>query len=388
MHDPIVFSFFLIFTGAAVLGTVALYARQSLLLAYIAVGVLFGPSVLGLIPNLELIEQISHIGITFLLFLLGLDLQPRELIHLLRKTTMITLASATVFALIGFTAGLLAGFNTQEALLIGAAAMFSSTIIGIKLLPTTVLHHQHAGEIMTSVLLLQDLIAILVLLLLQGHQGGEGVLLDIALLGLFLILLVIAAFLVEAWLLNRLLARFDRIREYIFLLTIGWCLGLAELSAWLGLSTEIGAFIAGISLAASPISQYIADSLRPLRDFFLVVFFFSLGGALELNMLASVVLPAALFALALLAVKPWVFRWLLTTAGETPHLSLEMGVRLGQISEFSLLIAVLAAATGFIGERASYFIQAATILTFVVSSWYIVRTYPTPIAVSDALRRD
>ena len=241
---------------------------------------------------------------------------------------------------------------------------------------------------MTSVLLLQDLIAILVLLLLQGHQGGEGVLTDIALLGVYLILLVIAAFLVEAWLLNRLFARFDRIREYIFLLTIGWCLGLAELSAGIGLSSEIGAFIAGISLAASPIAQYIADSLRPLRDFFLVVFFFSLGGALELGMLGSVMLPAALFALVLLAIKPWVFRRLLAAAGEKPSLSMEMGVRLGQISEFSLLIAVLAASTGFIGERASYFIQASTILTFMVSSWYIVRTYPTPIAVIDALRRD
>lgn len=388
MHDPIVSSFFLIFTGAAVLGTLALYARQSLLLAYILLGILLGPSVLGLIPNLELLEQISHIGITFLLFLLGLDLQPRELLHLLRKTTMVTLASSALFAAVGYVAGQLTGFTPLESLLIGAAAMFSSTIIGIKLLPTTVLHHQHAGEIMTSVLLLQDLIAILVLLLLQGHAGGEGVGTDIALLGIFLVAVVVAAFVIEAYVLRRLLTRFDRIREYVFLLAIGWCLGIAELSAWLGLSTEVGAFIAGVSLAASPIAPYIADSLRPLRDFFLVVFFFSLGGAFDLGMLADVLLPAALFAAALLLIKPWVFRGLLTRLGEKPALSLEMGVRLGQISEFSLLIAVLAAATGVIGERASFFIQAATILTFVLSSWYIVRIYPTPIAVTDALRRD
>ncbi|MCP5352880.1 MAG: cation:proton antiporter [Chromatiales bacterium] len=388
MHDPIVSSFFLIFTGAAVLGTLALYARQSLLLAYILLGILLGPSVLGLIPNLELLEQISHIGITFLLFLLGLDLQPRELLHLLRKTTMVTLASSALFAAVGYVAGQLTGFTPLESLLIGAAAMFSSTIIGIKLLPTTVLHHQHAGEIMTSVLLLQDLIAILVLLLLQGHAGGEGVGTDIALLGIFLVAVVVAAFVIEAYVLRRLLTRFDRIREYVFLLAIGWCLGIAELSAWLGLSTEVGAFIAGVSLAASPIAPYIADSLRPLRDFFLVVFFFSLGGAFDLGMLADVLLPAALFAAALLLIKPWVFRGLLTRLGEKPALSLEMGVRLGQISEFSLLIAVLAATTGVIGARASYFIQASTILTFMLSSWYIVRTYPTPIAVSDALRRD
>ncbi len=387
-NEQIVFSVFLIFTGAAVLATVALYARQSLLVAYIALGMILGPAGFSLIKDVSLISQIAHFGIIFLLFLLGLDLQPKELLNMLRKTTVVTVTSSLLFAAIGISAGLLIGFNLREAILIGAATMFSSTIIGIKLLPTTVLHHQHAGEVMTSVLLLQDLIAIMVLLMLEGYQSAETVFIDTLILIFSLIGITVLAFIIQAKVLNHLLTRFDRIREYIFLVAIGWCLGLAELTSWLGLSAEIGAFIAGISLATSPIATYIAESLRPLRDFFLVIFFFAVGAAFNLDMLSSVVLPAAALAAIYLFLKPQVFKWLLTRLDEPAELSLEMGYRLGQVSEFSLLIAVLALQTGFIGERASYFIQAMTLFTFMASSWYIVRRFPTPIATSDKLRRD
>lgn len=387
-HDSILFSVFLIFTGAALLATVALYARQSLIIAYIALGMILGAPGLNLIEDLELMSGLAHIGIIFLLFLLGLDLQPRELLHMLRKTTVVTLVSSLVFAAIGFGVAYLFGFSIKESLLVGAATMFSSTIIGIKLLPTTVLHHQHAGEVMTSVLLLQDLLAILVLLLLEGSRGGETMITDLLILAVVLVGLIVMAFWVQATVLNWLLSRFDRIREYIFLLAIGWCLGLAELASVLSLSAEMGAFIAGVSLAASPIAPFIAESLRPLRDFFLVIFFFALGAGFDLNMLSTIVLPAALLATLVLVIKPRVFEFLFKKVGERDDLSLEMGFRLGQISEFSLLIAVLATQTQFIGPQASYLIQVSTLITFIFSSWYIVRRFPTPIATSDRLRRD
>lgn len=389
-HDSILFSIFLIFTGAAVLATVALYARQSLIVAYIALGMILGVPGLNLIDDLELMSGLAHIGIIFLLFLLGLDLQPRELLHMLRKTTVITLVSSLIFAAIGFGVAALFDFSMKESLLIGAATMFSSTIIGIKLLPTTVLHHQHAGEVMTSVLLAQDLIAILVLLLLEGSRSSEAGagLEDLLLLAVVLVGIIVMAFLIQATVLNWLLSRFDRIREYIFLIAIGWCLGLAELASGLGLSGEMGAFIAGVSLAASPIAPYIAESLRPLRDFFLVIFFFALGAGFDLTMLTTVLLPASLLAVLILLIKPRVFEFLFRKVGERADLSLEMGYRLGQISEFSLLIAVLATQTRFIGQQASYLIQLATLITFIFSSWYIVRRFPTPIATTDELRRD
>ena len=388
MDQSILFSVFLIFTGAAVLATVALYARQSLIVAYILLGMAIGPSALGLVRDVTLLQDLAHVGIVFLLFLLGLNLHPQDLWNMFRKATVVTLISSALFAVLGAATSWIFGYSTTEAIVIGAAMMFSSTIIGLKLLPSTVLHHQHTGEIIISVLLLQDLVAIVIMLVLHSlADSGDGwqhaTVMSLALPGILLF-----AFGFSRFVLTRLLARFDTIQEYIFLLAIGWCLGMAELAEALGLSPEIGAFIAGISVATEPISRFIAENLKPLRDFFLVVFFFSLGAAFDLSAMQQVFIPAAVLAAIALFIKPLVFKWLWVKEGESPEISAEIGARLGQISEFSLLIAVLATQSAVIGMQASYLIQLATLITFIVSSYYIVLRYPTPIAISDRLRRD
>lgn len=384
----IAFTIFLVFAGAAVAATLALYARQSLLVAYILLGMLLGPWGMGLVDDPVLVREISEFGIMFLLFLLGLNLQPQDLWHMVRKTTLVTLASSAAFFLVGAGIALAFGHSPVEAVLVGGAVTFSSTIIGLKLLPTTILHHQRTGEVIISILLLQDLLAIVLLLLVQGGTGGGMPLLDLLKLLAALPSLVAIAWLGERHVLLPLIRRFDRIQEYIFLMAIGWCLGIAEAGQLMGLSTEIGAFIAGVTLASSPIALFIADSLKPLRDFFLVLFFFSLGAGFDLGMLQDVLLPALLLAGTLLVVKPIAFRWLLYRTGESLRRSHEVGYRLGQMSEFSLLLAVLANERQVIGESAAYLIQLATLLTFLVSSYLIVMRFPTPIAVSDRLRRD
>jgi Kef-type K+ transport system membrane component KefB len=387
-QDPIVYTIFLVFTGAAVLATLAMVARQSLLLAYIALGVLFGPSGFDLMEDARIASDIAHIGIMFLLFLLGLDLHPQDLMQSARRTTLVTLGSSLIFAAAGFVIGLAVGFSSLESLVLGGAMTFSSTIIGLKLLPTTVLHHQRMGEIIISILLLQDLIAIAMLLLLRGASAGGDPWMEVALMLLMLPALSLVAGLCARFVLIPLIGRFDTIREYIFLVAIGWCMGMAELGGLLGLSHEIGAFIAGVALASSPVAIYIADSLRPLRDFFLVLFFFSIGVQFELRMLGDVLLPAVLVAVAALALKPLVFRRLLILTGDPEKRSAEIGYRLGQLSEFSLLIGALAMQLSVVGPQVSYAIHLSTILTFVFSSYLIVKRFPTPIAVSDELRRD
>ena len=384
----IIFTVFIIFTGAAIAAAVALYARQSLLVAYILLGVLLGPWGMGLVTDLPTIQGIGHVGIMFLLFLLGLNLHPQKLVKLLQKATLVTVASSIVFALMGAGVGWMFGYTETEILILAAVMMFSSTILGLKLLPTTALHHRHVGEVIISILLLQDIIAIMILLLLEGLSDTGMNWSRLALLGISLPGLIIFAFAFERYLLVRLIQRFDVIQEFIFLAAIGWCLGIAELGAVLGLSHEIGAFVAGVTLAYSPIARFIAENLKPLRDFFLIMFFFSLGASFELPMLGKLIIPAAILALLMLVAKPFVFRSLLIHTGESPKLSWEIGVRLGQISEFSLLIAVLAVHAGAIGPHVSYLIQAATILTFLASSYFIMLRFPTPIAVSDRLRKD
>ena len=391
MDVSITFSFFLIFTGAAIFASLALATRQPLIIAYIALGACIGPYGLSLVTDTRLLADIGHIGIIFLLFLLGLDMQPQALWSTLRKSTVVALASSSVFLAMGFGVCKLFGYSDTDALIVGAAMMFSSTIIGVKLLPTTVLHHRHIGELMIGLLLIQDLLAILVLMVLfsasSGADGGNmGRDLAISLLGLPL--LAGGALLLVRFVLLPLIARFDRFHEYIFLLALGWCLGVAEAAKAVGLSEEIGAFIAGITIATSPISQYIAVNLKPLRDFFLILFFFAVGARFDMSMLAQVWLPALVLAVLVLGVKPTTYRWLLKGVSEKRVLAWDLGFRLGQASEFSLLIAYVAVGAALITEEASLLIQATTIITLLASSYIVVLNYPTPIAVSDRLRRD
>ncbi len=389
MHDPsIVFSMFVIFVGAALAATLALYARQALLIGYIVLGAAVGPLGVGWVSDAALIEDIAEIGIMFLLFLLGLNLYPQKLLQLLQEATLVTLATSVLFGVSGWLLGLAFGLSQTDSVMIGVASVFSSTIIGLKLLPTTVLHHRHMGEVIISVLLLQDLIAIIVLLVLEGVQKGAMPLLDVVWLLVALPLLMVTAYVLERYVLLKLFQRFDKIQEYIFLLTIGWCLGIAQLGKFMGLSYEIGAFVAGVAVATSPIARFIAESLKPLRDFFLVMFFFALGAGLDVAIISQILIPALALAALMLIVKPVAFRFMLTRAAESERLAWETGWRLGQMSEFSLLIAFLALEIQLISNEAANLIQVATILTFIGSSYLIVLRYPTPIAVSDRLRRD
>jgi Kef-type K+ transport system membrane component KefB len=390
-ENNIVFSIFLIFTGAALLSTLVLYTRQSMLVAYILLGMLLGPWGLKWIPDIHVIDRVGEVGITFLLFLIGLHLDPKDLFHMLRKVTLVAVISSIIFAGIGFSVGQLFDYTVPESLIIGAAMMFSSTIIGLKLLPTTILHHQHTGEVMISVLLMQDIIAIIVLLFLHSASDSAGLAwTHFAMVGLSLPALIIFAFVCERYILSKLLARFDTVQEYVFLLAVGWCLGIAQLAVFIGLPSEIGAFIAGVSIATGPIALFIAENLKPLRDFFLVLFFFSIGANFDTAYLPVVILPAALLAALALLLKPWLFRLLLRRVGENAAVSKEVGVRLGQSSEFSLLVAYWAvtATPALISNTANYLIQAMTILTFIVSCYWVVWRYPTPLGLSARLKRD
>lgn len=381
----LIFSFFLIFSGAAVLSTFALYFRQPLLVAYIFIGVILGPFGFNLISDPALLTDIAEFGIIFLLFLLGLDMQPSKLMVTLKKTFLVTLASSIVFVLLGFGSGLLFNFTLTESLVIGFSMIFSSTIIGIKLLPTTVLHQKHMGELMVGILLLQDFIAIFILVFLDSGNLEQASALRVL---LAFPLLILFAYYAAQYVIVGLIARFDHFREYIFLLAIGWCLGMSALAAFMGLSAEVGAFVAGVSLATSPIALYIADNLKPLRDFFLILFFFSLGAQFNVTLFAQIIAPALLLAVLALTVKPVVFHYLLRKFSERNQLAWDAGFRLGQISEFSLLIAFVATQSGMISEEASLVIQTAAIITFVVSSYIIVMYCPTPIATNPKLRRD
>ena len=388
MNGELLQLFVFIFSGGAIIASLALFGRQPLLVAYILLGAILGPFGLGLVSDVALISEIGSIGIIFLLFLLGLDMQPQALWRVLREVTHVTLISSAVFAGVGYIIANLFGYTTVESIIIGTGMMFSSTIIGIKLLPTTALHHKHSGELMVGMLLMQDFLAIFVLLLIISGDFSSQNFIPLGKTLLSLPALAAACFITVKFILLPLITRFDRIGEYVFLLATGWCLGIAEAAHYLGLSREIGAFLAGIAMATSPIAQFIALNLKPLRDFFLILFFFSLGAGFNLSLLAAIIVPAIILAGLMLAIKPVIYHRLLKSHSETESLAWDIGFRLGQNSEFSLMIAYLAFSTGLIGTHSSHLIQAVAIITFLVSSYVVVFNFPSPIAINDKLRRD
>lgn len=380
--------FFFIFSGAALLASVALFTKQPLIVAYIGLGVALGPHVGNVLTNVDLLKQMSTIGIIFLLFLLGLDMKPKSLLTTLKKSVVVVAASSALFFAAGYIIAVSFQFANSDALIIGICSMFSSTIIGIKLLPTTALHHRHIGELLVGILLLQDIIAIIVISLMLSAEGDTTPWLAISKVFFWIPVLAGLSFAAVKFVLLPIIARYDRIQEFIFLLSVGWCLGLAEIAELMGLSREIGAFFAGVSLASSPISQYLALSLKPLRDFFLVIFFCALGASLNIGLLGAVAMPALTLAAVMLAVKPAAFRFLIRGQSETNKLAWDLGTRLGQISEFSLMIVFVAIANSLVSAQAATVIQVAAIISFVVSSYLVVFRLPNPMAPNPDLRRD
>ena len=384
--ESIVFELSVIAVGAAILGTLFLYAKQPIIVAYITLGIIVGPSGFALISRTDHIEQISHIGVILLLFLIGLNLQPVKLIKLFRKTSLLTFATSVLFGGLSFLFALLLGFDIQSSIIIGAAMMFSSTVIGLKLIPLNTLHHKRTGEVMTSVLLIQDMLAILVILFITGEKSNHVLVTFAFLAGKFVILGTLA-FLGVRFVMIPLLRKFDVIQEYTFLATLAWCLLWAETAHILGLSYELGAFVAGLSIASCKIAIAIAEHLKPLREFFLILFFFAVGAKLDLRLDSFLLLSAIAFGVILVPLKVAVFRLAFRSIGESSDLRKELGVRLGQSSEFSLLVAFSALSAGVLSDKGAMAIQVTTIVTFIISTYWVVLRYPTPISRGPAFHK-
>lgn len=385
--DSFIFELSVIIIGAAVLGTMFLYAKQPIIIAYIAVGVAIGPSGFGFIQRVEHIQQISQFGVILLLFLIGLNLQPGKLIRLFRETSLLTLGTCLAFFLISCLFALMLSFDLYSVIIFGAAMMFSSTVVGLKLIPTTTLHHRRTGEIMTSVLLIQDILAILVILYITGEQGNN-VFLTFAILLLKFVALCLLSFAGVRYVMAPLLLKFDVIQEYTFLATLAWCLLWAEVAHILGLSFELGAFVAGLSIASCSVALVIAEHLKPLREFFLILFFFAVGAGLNLNIELNLLLSAIMFGILLVPIKAWVFRMAFGWAGETEKLSRELAARLSQSSEFSLLVAFAALSMGVFSTENAMVLQVATIVSFIISTYWVVLKHPTTISGNSELRQD
>ena len=376
-----------IVVSASLLAWLACRFRQPVLLGYFLCGVLIGPWGLGIVNQTELLSHISRIGVTLLLFLAGLVLHPKQLGSFFRTAMIVTFGGCFGMWLLLFGILKICGNSFSESLIMGVALMFSSTILAIKLLPTTTLHQKRMGGICIAVLIAQDIIAVIVIMLV-GLDGSGSLWWFIPALAGKAVLFVVLVMLAEQYLLRRMMQSVEMFNEVLLMLCLGWCLGVAVLAEHIGLSYEIGAFVAGVAMARWKLSLIFSEQLKPLRDFFLMFFFFVLGAEFDVHLIATVWMQAVVLGVLIVGIRPFFLSWLLRISGEKPEFAKETGFRLGPASEFALIIVVAAVAHGRLSEKSSHLVQFATIITMLISSYIVVFRYPTPIGITSDKKKD
>lgn len=343
--------------------------RQPLILGYILSGLIVGPSVFGLIHSTELFEVFSEIGIALLLFIIGLGMNVGELRKLGRVVGSVALATFAVITLVGFGTSSLMGFTKTEALVTGLALFFSSTIIIVKILSDKKEQNRLHGQIAIGVILLDDIVATFALLFVVAGKNGGLQFEEIALLLAKGITLLAFLGICSIKLLPKISRYMAETQELLFLFAISWGFGIATLFKLSGFSIEVGALFGGVALASSPYVQEIASRLKPLRDFFVVIFFITLGESLNITNLKSAILPAILLAAIVIILKPMVVTAAMGILGYTKRVSFKTGINLSQISEFSIVLVVLAISNGLIREEIGAIVTVVAIITIATSTY-------------------
>ncbi|MCD8484089.1 cation:proton antiporter [Candidatus Woesebacteria bacterium] len=354
---------------------VAFFIRQPLVIAYIVAGFLVGPEVLGWLQSSHELEIFSQAGVVFLLFSVGLHLNPVILKEVGMVSFLTGIGQIVFTTLLGFGLASLLGFDPVASFVIAIALTFSSTIIILKLISDRQDLNKLYAKIAIGFLLIQDIVATLALVvlpLLSNSSGSESIWLVLALMAAKAVAVGGAAALTAWFIIPRVLTRIATSSELLFVLSLAWGLGIAALFGWAGLSLEVGALLAGVLLAASPFATEIASRLRPLRDFFIVTFFLLLGSSLQVDAVGQVLLPALALSVFVLVGNPLIVYVIMQVLGYTRKVSFQAGLTVAQISEFSLIFTALAFDVLALSSTVVSLVTVVGIITIAVSTYLIL----------------
>ena len=363
---------------AVLFSVVCAFLRQPLIVAYIFTGVLVGPAGFGWVAEEDPLDLLAKMGIALLLFVVGLKLDPRLIRTLGKVVLAVTVVQTALVAALG--AGLALGFGMDgvTAIYVGLGVSFSSTVVIVKLLSDS--HEINAlhGRIALGILIVQDLVVVLCMALLTAFdgEGGGSFFMDLALLPLKGVFFLGAVAVVMHYWLPALLRRFARSRELLMLAATAWAVFLAAVGHALGFSHEVGAFVAGVSLAGTPFNAAIGARLTALRDFMLLFFFVDLGAHVNLAHVDEILLPALVFSVFALIFKPLLAGVLLMVAGYRPRTAGLTSLTLGQISEFSLILAAMGMTAGHLDDKAVSMLTLVALFTITASSYLIRFLHP------------
>ncbi|MEM8662463.1 MAG: cation:proton antiporter, partial [Pseudomonadota bacterium] len=358
---------------SALIGAAALRLKQPLIVAFIATGVLVGPSALDWVRARDEVDLLARLGIALLLFLVGMKLDLRIIRTMGPVALSAGLGQVLFTSVFGFLIALGLGLETVPALYVAVALTFSSTIIIVKLLSDKREVDQLHGRIAIGFLIVQDIVVVLVMIGLtalgeaQNNIGLEalGVLLKGALFLVFIGLCI-------RYVLTPLLRRLAHSSELLMLFSIAWAVSMGALGVHLGLSKEVGAFVGGVALGSTPYREAVGARLVSLRDFLLIFFFIDLGAGLNLSTLADQVAPALVFSVFVLVGNPLIVMIILGYMGYRKRTSFKAGLTVAQISEFSLILAALGLRQGHIDNDTMGLITLVGLITISASTYLIL----------------
>lgn len=364
---------------AVIISIIMRLLKQPLMIGYILTGLIAGPYALNIIKSSEIITVFSHIGIAFLLFLVGLNLSPK-VIKEVGVVSLVTGIGQVIFtSAIGFVIAKILGFSTITSAYISIALAFSSTIIIMKLLSDKGDTEKLYGKIAIGFLIVQDIIAIIILMLFSSPAQHSGVLIFvfetlIKVAGLLLVLYLTGLYLIPP--ITRFIAKSQ---ELLLLFSISWALALSVFFYYLKFSLEVGALLAGITLSLSPYRYEIGCRMKPVRDFFLVMFFVMLGYQMGFTSIHNNLMPVIVFSLFVLIGNPLIVMTLMGLLGYTKRNGFLAGLTVAQISEFSLILIALGVKLGHIPNEMLSLLTAVGLITIAASAYMILysdRIYP------------
>lgn len=362
----------LILVFAAFFGLIAKFLRQPLILGYILAGVVIGPSFLNLLHTTQTIELLSKLGITTLLFIVGLHLSPR----IIKEIGLVSLTGGflqiTITSVSGFFISRFLGFDFLASLYIAIGITLSSTIVVLKLLSDKKDLNSLYGKLTIGFLLIQDIVASIILLILPTLNGTQSLALSVLPLLLKGLVIFIVLFLISWQLLSRLSTAAASSSELLFLFSLAWGFGIASLFQVLGFSVETGALVAGVSLSTTPFAHEISSRLKSLRDFFIVLFFILLGSQLTFENLPNLLLPVLMLSLFVILISPLIVLVIMNLLGFTKRVGFLTGLGLAQISEFSLVISQLGFQMGHLNKDILSVITLVAIITITISTYLIL----------------
>ncbi len=373
----------LIVLGAAACLFLARLLNIPSIIAYIVSGLLLGPA-LGVVSVTEGVEIISEIGIALLLFLVGLELSLDKIRDVGKVAVVAGIGQVVFTAAGGMVFCLLLGFDVMESIFIATALTFSSTVVVVKLLDQKDDLDSVYGRIAVGIFLVQDLVVVVALTLLSGlarHEGIEGmdaweILQGVGLAFGGMAVLLVAAAVAAQWILPRLFSWVASSQETLFIWSLCWCFLFVLGAEAMEISVEIGAFLAGISLAQLPYNHDLRRRVHPLMNFFIAVFFVSLGIQMEFGAVGGIWFSAALLSLFVLIGNPFIFMLIISRMGYGERTSFFTSVTVAQISEFSFIFAALGLSSGLIGEEILSLVGVVGLVTIAVSAYMILYNQP------------